>query len=81
MIRPFIAAKKLRYSTDICDYAFAACSNLTDFYIKTINPPTLGYAGISSCVIHVPVGSGEAYKSATNWSIHADNIVEDIVVE
>lgn len=70
--------------TNICDYAFAACSNLTDFYVKTVNPPTLGYAGItstSSLTIHVPIGSGDAYKAATNWSKYADKIVEDVVVK
>ena len=68
--------------TSIGDYVFAASTNLSDVYIHAPTPPTLGsYAIRSTAIIHVPVGSGDAYKEATNWSTYADNIVEDIVVE
>ena len=67
--------------------AFADNFNITDFYIKAVNPPIIAYntfstsTSSSSFIIHVPVGSGEAYKSATNWSSFASQIVEDIVIE
>ncbi len=28
------------------------------------------------CKIYVPIGSGAAYKAATNWSAYADRIYE-----
>ena len=63
--------------------------NATSFeniYLYQITPPTWHSIGnsmevLSSSTIHVPIGSGDAYKSATNWSSFADNIVEDIEVE
>jgi hypothetical protein len=57
------------------------CKNLKNIYLKSTTPPTLGYNnhfGGSSATIHVPIGSGDAYRSATNWSQFADDIVEDI---
>ena len=69
---------------DIFNYAFTGCTSLTDMYLHSVTPPTLGsYDPISSytTTIHVPVGSGNAYKTATNWSNYADKIVEDIIVE
>ena len=64
-------------------YAFASCDNLTNIYLKPSTPPTLGntYAIPSHTTIHVPVGRGDVYKSATNWSVFSDRIVEDIVLE
>ena len=70
--------------TKIDDRVFGYCNQLKDVYLYPIIPPTLGgYDAISSytTTIHVPVGSGNAYKSATNWSNYADIIVEDIIVE
>lgn len=62
--------------------AFSSCNKLTDMYLRPVTPPTLGSTGAipSNTIIHVPIGSGDAYKSATNWSTFADNIVEDISV-
>ena len=67
----------------IGEYAFTYCSALRNIYIKSATPPTLANkSAIPSLVtIHVPVGSGEAYKSATNWSSFASRFVEDIVIE
>ena len=69
--------------TIIGDWAFNNCSSLTDIYLRSTTPPTLGdvYAIPETTTIHVPVGSGAAYKSATNWSYHSSRIVEDIVIE
>ena len=63
--------------------AFFRCTSLKNVYLNSINPPTLGDTGTipSTTTIHVPVGSGDAYKSATNWSYYSTRIVEDIVIE
>lgn len=59
--------------------AFGNCTQLNDIYLKSITPPTLDNLNSipTTTTIHVPVGSGEAYKTATNWSYHATRIVED----
>ena len=69
--------------TSIDTFAFTGCTSLKDIYIKRLAPPLLiTIAAIPSmATIHVPIGSGNAYKSATNWSSHADRIVEDIIIE
>lgn len=62
--------------------AFFACSRLADIYFYSITPPTVSFEEYSippTTTIHVPVGSGDVYKSATNWSTFADKIVEDII--
>lgn len=62
--------------------AFDDCANLANIYIHSATPPTLNNARAipSHTTIHVPIGSGDAYKNATNWSSHADKIVEDITL-
>ena len=64
----------------IGDYVFANCDRLEDVYLYSIEPPVIG--GIlnfsASAILHVPIGGGDAYKSATNWSLLASQIVEDI---
>ena len=66
--------------TTINSGAFGDCTNLTHIYLNPTTPPSLGntYAIPNTTTIHVPVGSGDAYKSATNWSYHSSRIVEDI---
>lgn len=56
------------------------CHGLTDIYLKSMTPPSLqGMTSVFNAItIHVPIGSGDVYKSATNWSVYADRIVEDI---
>ena len=68
--------------TSIGSGAFQGCRSLTDIYIHPVIPPKIGnYMAIPTITtIHVPIGSGDAYKNATNWSSYADKIVEDIVV-
>ena len=67
----------------IDEQAFRFCRSLTDMYMYPTIPPILGdtYA-ISdyTTTIHVPIGCGDAYKNATNWSSFADKIVEDIEI-
>lgn len=68
------------------DYtAFVVCKSLTDVYMLPITPPILERDDVftntkTTPTIHVPIGSGDAYKSATNWSSYADQIVEDIEI-
>lgn len=66
--------------TSIADRAFTSCGKLTEVICLPKTPPTLGvvvfYGVPTTCKIYVPKGSGEAYKTATNWSEWADYIVE-----
>lgn len=50
-----------------------------ELYIKAPTPPTLTSVRTLNKVskIAVPIGSGDAYKAATNWSTYADIIVEE----
>ena len=55
------------------------CPNLTNIRMLSAVPPTIGMGLITSTAnitITVPKGSGDAYKSATNWSDFASKIVE-----
>ena len=62
-------------------YAFQDCSRLESVTILAVTPPTL----LNSDTFHntvltqiiVPVGCGEAYKTAANWSAYADYIIEE----
>lgn len=69
--------------TDIRYGAFEGCSSLSNIYLKSIIPPSLSSSNAipTTTTIHVPVGSGEAYRNATNWSYHSDKIAEDIVIQ
>ena len=59
--------------------AFKNCSNLTSVYCKAITPPAGGvdmfYHNAYNRKIYVPMGSVDAYKSASGWSEYADDIV------
>ena len=66
--------------TSIGNYAFNGCTAMENIYIYSIVPPVVS-AVVINCIIHVPVGSEDAYKSATNWSQFADYIIGDIVIE
>ena len=66
--------------TSIGNSVFYGCESLTDIYLRPTTPPSLGNTTSipNTTTIHVPVGCGDAYKSATNWSYHSSRIVEDI---
>jgi hypothetical protein len=65
---------------EIGSYAMRSCHKMTTVTIKATTPPTLGTNALNNCKalekIIVPIGCGDAYKAATNWSAHADIIVE-----
>ena len=68
--------------TSIGDYAFYGCSSLENVYCRATTPPVLeGYQVFdknpSNRRIIVPIGSGEAYKTATYWKEYASSIFED----
>ena len=66
--------------TSIGVKAFYNCSSLTEVYCKPITPPTCGsdvFANnASGRNFYVPAASVDAYKSASNWSSYASNIVD-----
>lgn len=69
--------------TTIGSNVFLNCGSLRNIFCESVTPPTLKnrYSFPPSIkTIHVPIGSGEAYKNATNWSYHSDKIVEDIEI-
>jgi hypothetical protein len=68
--------------TSIEIYAFYDCTSLTSVYCKATTPPALEdswvfYANASGRRIIVPIGSGEAYKTANYWRQYANDIIED----
>lgn len=62
----------------IGDNSFYGCSNLTEVYLMSEIPPTLGssvFNGVSSTLkIYVPSGFVGAYQSADGWSAYAEKI-------
>lgn len=60
--------------------AFYGCKKLSLIKLFPTTPPTLGSSVFSSTSadlqIVVPKGTLDAYKSATNWSVYADKMVE-----
>ena len=65
--------------TTIGNSAFWNCYSLTSVYCKTTTPPAGGssmfYYNALGRKIYVPMGSVEAYKSASDWSEYASDIV------
>lgn len=57
-------------------YSFSSCSVLSSITIYATIPPVLSDVnGIpSNSIIYVPAASVDAYKTATNWSVHASRI-------
>ena len=68
--------------TSIGSYAFYNCFGAKEYHLLPTTPPSLpnanAFSGIpSDCIIYVPVGSLEAYRTATNWSTYADQMQEE----
>lgn len=66
--------------TAINYWGFCWCRKLKKVKLLTTTPPSLDagafYQSLALKTIEVPKGSSELYKSATNWSLYADIIVE-----
>ena len=68
--------------TRIGNATFSYCYGIKEYHCKPLTPPTLSntnvFSGIpSDCIIYVPVGSLEAYQTATNWSTYASYMQEE----
>ena len=68
--------------TSIGSYAFSSCYGAKEYHILPTMPPSLTnlsafYNIPFDCIIYVPVGSLEAYQTATNWSTYADQMQEE----
>ena len=67
---------------EIKDAAFSYASNMKEYHFLSVTPPIISSSNIfgdiiPDCVIYVPKGSAEAYKTATNWTTVADKIQEE----
>ena len=68
--------------TSIGNGAFGYLEGTKEYHFLPPTPPTLSgtnvFTNISSdCIIYVPKGSAEAYKTATNWTVVANKIQEE----
>ena len=68
--------------TSIGTYAFYNCKSLKEIHMRPTTPPTLSstnaFSGIASdCIIYVPRGKLNTYKTATNWSSYASKMQEE----
>ena len=66
--------------TSVGSGAFANCYGMREYHFLSTTPPTLPNTNAfnniqSDCVIYVPVGSLEAYKTASNWPAYASRMV------
>ena len=68
--------------TSIGASAFNGCYGMSEYHFKPTTPPTLANSNAfstipSDCIIYVPQGSLNAYKTATNWSTYASHMQEE----
>lgn len=68
--------------TTIGDYAFQYCDSMKEYHFLSATPPSISGSHVfnqipSDCIIYVPVGSLQAYQTATNWATYADQIQEE----
>ncbi len=68
--------------TSIGSQAFNYCSGMSEYHLLPSTPPTIANANTfynipSDCVIYVPQGSLEAYKTASRWSKYASQMQEE----
>lgn len=68
--------------TSIGTYAFAPCNAISEFHFKPTTPPSVSnsnaFNGVSSdCIVYVPKGRLNAYKTATNFGNIASKMQEE----
>ena len=68
--------------TSIGSSVFSYCYGIKEYHCKPLTPPTLSSLNVffaipSDCIIYVPVGSLEAYQTATNWTNYASYMQEE----
>lgn len=68
--------------TSIGASAFNGCYGMSEYHFKPTTPPTLANSNAfstipSDCIIYVPQGSLNAYKTATNWSQYSSYMQEE----
>lgn len=68
--------------TNIGTQAFGYCYGMGEYHFKPTTPPTLAHINAfigrpSDCIIYVPQGSLNAYKTATNWSQYSSYMQEE----
>ena len=66
----------------IFDSAFYNCFGMVAYHFRRTKPPTLNNTNVfnnipADCIIYVPRGSLNAYKTATNWSTYASHMQEE----
>ena len=70
--------------TSIGSDVFQNCYGMSEYHLKSTTPPTLSNANIfygipDDCIIYVPQGSLNAYKTATNWTAYAKYMQEETI--
>ena len=63
--------------TSISGYVFDGCTRLTSITVLATTPPSITHSFIdysNNCIIYVPSGSVEAYKSHSIWGAYPDRI-------
>ena len=67
--------------TSIEGFAFSYCNGVKEYHILATTPHSIQsntFRDIpSDCIIYVPAGTVDAYKTATNWADLADHIQEE----
>ena len=64
--------------------AFSSCYGMAEYHLKRTTPPVLSNTNAfnstpSDCIIYVPQGSLNAYKTATNWATYASYMQEETI--
>ena len=69
----------------IAEWAFNGCTALTHITVHAVNTPAdvteSTFSNTNDCLIYVPSGSLNAYKTAAGWSNYASRICDHVYVE
>lgn len=67
------------------EWAFDGCTALAHITVHAVNPPAdvteSTFSNTNDCLIYVPSGSVDAYKTAAGWSNYAARICDHVYVE